>query len=173
MFDSPFHPKIVHLPLGLAVVLPLVFLGLVVAIRAKWMAPRSWWMAVALAAVATVGGFAATQSGERDEKPVKAIVGRDLVHEHEEIGEKFALAMAATLGLALAGGLVRRDGLRTGLQGAAVVASLVACGLGVRAGQLGGELVYKHGAADAFREKAPVSPEEKAAAPAKSVAGAQ
>lgn len=158
MFDSPLHPKIVHLPLGLALVMPLLLLGLVIAIRSKWLAPRSWWMAVGLAALATVGSFAATQSGEREEKPVKAIVGRDLVHEHEEVGEKFAWAMALTLGLSVAGGLVRREGWRTGVQGATVVASVVTLGLGIRAGELGGELVYKHGAADAFRTKGAAAP---------------
>lgn len=128
-------------------------------------------MAVGLTAFATIGAFAASQSGEREEKPVKAIVGRDRVHEHEEAGEKFALAMAATLGLALAGGLVRREGLRTGLQAAATLASVVTLGLGVRAGQLGGELVYKHGAADAFREKAPALPTQPGEKPAKVAEG--
>jgi drug/metabolite transporter (DMT)-like permease len=149
MFELPLHPKFVHLPLGLAVVLPLVLAGLLLAIRRAWLAERAWWVGAALAVLLLGGTWAATQTGETDEERVEDVVGGRLIHEHEEAAEGFLAAAAVTALVALAGAVLPAR-LRTPAQVVAVVGAVGALAAALRTGHLGGELVYKHGAARAW-----------------------
>ena len=45
-----FHPKLVHLPIALGVLMPLVAGGLLVAWWRKWLPGRAWVVAIALQA---------------------------------------------------------------------------------------------------------------------------
>lgn len=145
-----FHPKLVHLPIALAVLMPLIAAGVCVAWWRKWLPARSWWIVVGLQAVLLGSGLLALQSGEAEEDRVERIVPESAIEAHEEAAEVFVVAS----GVVLAGMLVvaafasRRFALP--LAAAATTGTLLVLGLGYQTGQAGGRLVYQHGAAQAY-----------------------
>lgn len=150
MFDEPLHPKLVHVPLGLAVVLPLILLVLLVTIRRDLLAARCWWLGVGLAALLAASAGLAVRTGDADSDRVEAVVPESFVDEHEEAGERMLVSAIVAAAIAAAGGLVRDRSARVATQAAAVLSTLVTLVLGIRAGGLGGALVYKHGAAAVY-----------------------
>jgi uncharacterized membrane protein len=152
MLPDPLHPAIVHLPIALAVLLPLLATIALVAIRSAWLPRRAWSAVVLLAGLLVVGSWAALETGEQDEERVERIVTEDVIEAHEEAAEVFA-SLAVVLFLCTGAGLMAG---RTG-ELARAASILVALGLlvsGARVGHLGGELVYTHGAAAAHVDAA-------------------
>ncbi len=164
MFELPLHPMLVHLPIGLAVVLPLVLAGLLIALRRSWLTERAWWVGAGLAALLAGGTWVATETGEGDEEKVEAFVAKRFIHEHEEAAEFFLALAALTALTAVAGALVPQR-FRTAARVVSLVGAVGALGAAVRTGTLGGDLVYKHGAARAWTAPAPAEPGAPAAAP--------
>jgi len=158
------HPKIVHLPIALAVLLPLLSGGVLLGWWRGFFQARVWWLVVALQVILVGSGFAALQTGEIDEDSVERVVAEALIEAHEEAAQVFVVASIGVLALGAAAGFVRKEGTARGLAAASVVGTLVVLGLGFRVGQAGGDLVYRHGAAAAFTQAAPASPAGAAAA---------
>ena len=145
---DPLHPALVHLPIGLAVVAPIAAIAIAWSIRSRALPARAWFAMIALQSVLTLGGWAAFEAGEDEEERVERVVGERLIEAHEEAAERFLLAAVATL-------IVSAGGLATGRRGTigrslTVIGSAVTLAASVSAGHLGGELVYVHGAADAY-----------------------
>lgn len=159
MGDAPLHPVVVHIPIALAILMPLVSVGLLVAWWKNWLPARVWFVAVALQGVLVLGTFAAAQTGEHEEHGVEEVLANDeVLEEHEEMGEMMVWATAATFGLMLAPLLLPGDRRR---RLAAVVATAATVGvtvLGLYVGKAGGELVYEHGAASAYTGGSAASP---------------
>ncbi len=145
-----FHPKVVHLPMALAVLMPLVSAGLLAAWTTGLLPRRAWVVAVALQAVLVGSGVAALRSGEAEEERVERVVAETRIEEHEEAAEAFVWAAGAILVLHLAVAFLRRETLARGVAAAAVAGTLVVLFLGYRTGEAGGRLVYEHGAASAY-----------------------
>jgi hypothetical protein len=147
-----FHPKVVHIPMALAVLMPLIAGGLVLAWWRGWLPWRGWLVAVGLQAVLLVSGLVALRTGEAEEERVERIVSESLIEAHEEAAEVFVWGSGAVLALMLAAAAFGQK--RSGLPIAAVatLGTLVVLGLGYRTGQAGGSLVYEHGAAQAYGE---------------------
>ncbi len=141
----PLHPKLIHLPIALAVLMPLVLLGLGLAIHRAWLPARTWILAGVLQALLLGGGFAARWSGERDEDRVEGRVPEAALEAHERAATLFLVGAGGALVLVAAAGLTRRRGPALALVGASFVASLGVLGLGVRVGEAGGRLVYGPG----------------------------
>ena len=97
MFGLPLHPAIVHLPLGIAMALPLVVIGVTLSRPRAWLGRRTWWLAVMLSAVVLASAGVALRSGEDEEERVEDRVGKAAIHEHEERAEQFTFAAGATL----------------------------------------------------------------------------
>jgi uncharacterized membrane protein len=157
----PLHPALVHLPIGLSVVVPMVAVALLFAVRRGALPTRSWWLVVSLQAAVFIGGLAAAQAGERDQPRVEKVVGGSLVHDHEERAEVFLWSAGATVAVAAAPLAV--SFAPTILMAAAAAGSLTTAGLALYAGEAGGELVYTHGATRAFLPgdaPAPIAVEE-------------
>jgi len=149
--DLPLHPKLVHLPVALAVLLPLLSAVLWVAIVRSWLPLRAWWLGTAAQALLVVSGIVAMQSGEADEERVERVVSEAVIERHEEAAQTFVFASGAVLLLTvLPFVLRRRPRLAAHSIGGVALATLVVLGLGWRVGASGGELVYRHGAAAAF-----------------------
>lgn len=146
-----FHPKVVHLPMALAVLVPLFATGIAVAWWRGWLPRRAWWIAVAMQALLLGSSIASLRTGEIEEDRVEDIVGHDAVHAHEEAAEQFTVAVGITAGVmvvaAFVGGKLAPIAVGLGLLG-----TLLGLGLGVRTGEAGGALVYQHGAARAYTE---------------------
>jgi hypothetical protein len=145
-----FHPKLVHIPMALGVLMPLVAVTLWVAWLRGWLPRGAWFLAVGLQAILVVSGIAAMRSGEAEEDRVETIVAERLIEEHEEAAEVFVWASGGVLGVMLLAAALgsRRAGLP--IAAAATLGTLLVLGLGYRTGQAGGSLVYEHGAAGAY-----------------------
>lgn len=149
MNTTPLHPAIVHLPLGLAVVMPLVAAALAWAIWKDRLPIRAWVMAAGVQALLLGGALLAMRTGEGDEDRVEDLVGKAALHIHEEMAEQFVWTVGITLALAVLALFVKRP-LAHRLMAATVAGTLIVLGAGFRVGHAGGELVYVHGAASAY-----------------------
>lgn len=149
-----FHPKLVHLPIALGVLMPVISAGLLIAWWRNWLPARSWFLAVALQAILVGSGVLALRTGEAEEDRVEAVVAKEHIEAHEHAAEAFVWASAGVLGLMLAAAAMRarRSGPALGL--VASLGTTVVFGLGYRTGQAGGALVYEHGAARAYDSNA-------------------
>lgn len=148
MIPDPLHPAVVHFPIVLAFLLPIFALGALWAIRRGAKPTRAWAIPVALALALTASGWLALETGEAQEDRVEGVVGEALLHEHEEAGELFLVLSGLVLivaGAGLAGGTVGSAARLLATSGSLAV--LVA---GFVVGKAGGELVYKHGAAQPY-----------------------
>ena len=67
MGSMPLHPAIVHLPLGLAILMPLVATGFAWALWTGRIRPRAWLAVVAFQALLFGSGIVATRTGEAEE----------------------------------------------------------------------------------------------------------
>ena len=151
MTSLPLHPAIVHLPLGLAFVIPALAAGFAWALRRDRIRPRGAWMVViALQALLLAGGLVAMNTGEREEERVERIVPETAIERHEEYAEQFVWAVGFTL---LASVLVLtpcRPGLVHTMAVLTVAGSLVVVAAAIRVGHAGGQLVYAHRAGAAY-----------------------
>lgn len=145
-----FHPKLVHVPIALAVLMPLVAASLALAWWKTWLPRRVWWVAVALQAILVVSGIAALKSGEADEERVERVVPESLIEAHEARAHAFVIASATVLAAMAAAALLESNRAATRAAALSAFGALVVCQLGYSTGQAGGELVYKHGAAQAY-----------------------
>ena len=148
MLPNPLHPAVVHFPIVLAFLLPLFVLGAIWSIRRGARARRAWLVPL-IGAVALAGSaWAAVETGEEQDERVERVVAEQPLGAHEEMAETFlagsvVLALIAAAGLA--GGTAGR--LARVVTGAGAVALIV---MAARVGHSGGELVYRHGAANAY-----------------------
>jgi len=85
----PLHPALVHLPLGLSIVLPLVAAGMAFALWRGLVPRRTWGVVVGLQAALVVGALVALKTGEREERRVEPVVGETALERHEEAAEVF------------------------------------------------------------------------------------
>lgn len=148
MLPQPLHPAVVHLPMAIVVLLPFAALAALIMIR-RGAAPRAAWAWVVALSILLAGtSWLAVETGESQEDAVEEVVGDAAIHAHEEAAERFLPLTAAAvllLGAGLARGRVGRFGRLAGLAG-----TLVLLFAGYRVGHSGGELVYTHGAAQAY-----------------------
>lgn len=160
-----FHPKLVHVPMALSVLMPLIAGGLLLAWWRNWLPRQGWFLAIALQAILISSGVLALRSGEAEEDRVERVVAERFIDEHEEAAKAFVWASGGVLAVMLLAAALgaRRSGLP--IAAAATLGTLLVLGLGYRTGQAGGSLVYQHGAAQAYTGAgAPNVPEARAAA---------
>jgi uncharacterized membrane protein len=148
MLPEPLHPAVVHFPIVLVVLLPIVALISLVLIR-RGASPRKAWIPVIALAVGLMGAsWVAIQTGEREEEAVERVVGDRPIHEHEEAAELF---LSLTAGMAL----LMAVGFTAGLPGriarpVATAGAVLLVAAGYQVGHTGGDLVYEHGAGSAY-----------------------
>ena len=142
MSALPLHAAVVHLPLALAAVVPLVLLGLLWAVRSGRLPPRAWALGVLLQGLLVVGALAAVTTGNAAEERVEGSRGESAVEAHAQTAKAFGAASAVVLVAALGALALRRS--RPGFTAAGagtVLLGVLALGLAVRAGHQGGLLV--------------------------------
>jgi len=145
-----FHPKVVHLPMALAVLMPLLTGGVLFAWWRGWLDRRVWAIVVLMQAALVGSGFLAMNTGETEEERVEEIVAEQHIESHEEAAEVFVWASAIVLALMIVPLVLSEGRVRSAAAAGALLGTLVVFGLGVRTGEAGGRLVYEHGAAQAY-----------------------
>ena len=153
-----FHPKVVHLPIALAVLMPLVAGGVALAWWRGWLDRRAWVIVLLLQAALAGSGLVAMNTGEAEEERVEEIVPERYIESHEEAAEAFLWASAIVLAAMLLPLVLPEGRLRTAAAVGACLGTLLVFGLGYRAGEAGGRLVYEHGAGQAYAGDAGASP---------------
>ena len=156
MLPDPLHPAIVHIPIALSLLIPLCAVLVAAAIRLGWLEQRSWALVVLLNLLFVGSQLVAHETGEETAERVEKVVDKKLIGEHAEAADWLLWASIGSLVIAVAGLL--REGRGAAARAAAVVGSLVVLAIAIRVGHLGGELVYKHGAANAYVEKDAATP---------------
>jgi uncharacterized membrane protein len=149
MFDIPLHPIVVHFPIVLAILLPIVALT-ALGIGYRQDKGRKFWVGVVLLNILLVGSsFVAVQTGEKDEEKVEEVlISEAPLESHAEKAELFLKITAAVLFVTALGLVPGAMGLYA--RGIGSLASLVLVFLVIQVGHSGGQLVYKHGATAAF-----------------------
>ena len=145
-----FHPKLVHVPMALGLLMPLIAAGLVLAWWRTWLPSRAWFIAIALQAILLGSGLIAMRSGEAEEDRVEGVVAERAIEEHEEAAEQFVWASGGVLAAMLVAGALGSRRAALPVAAAAALATIFVLGLGYRTGQAGGSLVYEHGAAGVY-----------------------
>ncbi len=154
-----FHPKVVHLPIALSVLMPLVAGGVTFAYLRGWLDRRAWVIVFLLQGSMLGTGLVAMYTGEEEEERVAQIVSEQPVEVHEEAAELFVWASAIVLALMGVPLLLSEGELRNAILIFSCIGSVVALAFGYRAGEAGGRLVYEHGAASAYLSPARESPD--------------
>jgi uncharacterized membrane protein len=140
MLPSPLHPAVVHFPIVLMILLPLMALGALWTIRRGVPARRAWALPVLFAVLLSISSWAALETGEQAEEGLEDRVGEAVLEDHEESAERFlwlSLGVMLLTGVGLASGRVGRASRIVGT--AAALALVVA---GYQVGHTGGRIVY-------------------------------
>lgn len=154
--ELPLHPKLVHLPIALAILMPLFSGVLALAILRGWLPLRAWLLAVGAQLLLVGSSVLAMRSGEDDEERVEGRVPEAALEAHEEAAERFTWSAAAALLLTLSPLLLHRHrrAVAVGMLATTAAATGVLW-LGYEVGRAGGEMVYQHGAAAAHATNVP------------------
>lgn len=155
MNTLPLHPAIVHLPLGLALLMPLAAAGFAWAVATGRVRRQAWLAVVALQALLVGAGFVAMNTGGSEEERVEAVVPESAIETHEERAETFMWAAGATLALTALVVALPVQGAVAPLAAVSTVATVVVAGLALWVGHAGGQLVYQQGAASVYARSTP------------------
>lgn len=145
----PLHPKVVHIPIALCILMPAIATLIWFGIRRGWFSPRTWLIAVVLQIAMAVGGAAALQTGEADALKVEGYASDEALATHEARGWWFVYVAGANVVLCASTLVLQR---RQQLLGALAIAGTFASAYaGYLVGDSGGRLVYVANATDAHR----------------------
>ncbi|MGE3164984.1 MAG: hypothetical protein AB7O52_08760 [Planctomycetota bacterium] len=146
---DPLHPATVHLPLALSLLMPLAAGAAMVAVMRCAALRPVWWVVIVLQTLLCVSTLVAIETGEQEKSVVAAFVPADALARHEDRAESFHQSVWVCLAIAGLGLFPGRPGRLAMI--ATILASSVAFGLAWRTGEAGAELVYVHGAANAYK----------------------
>jgi uncharacterized membrane protein len=153
MLGIPTHPLVVHFPIVLVVLLPIIALVAIWTIRRGTDSRRAWIAPTITALALALSAWLALETGEAQEDVVERVVPESAIHDHAEAAERFlalSVVVFAVTGAGLVSGTIGRA--------ARLVATVGAVGLvgaGIQVGHSGGSLVYRHGAASAYTNSIP------------------
>lgn len=150
VMQTPTHPIIVHFPVALAVLVPLLSVVASLAIARRWSTPTLWLSVIAGQALLVGSGMLALRTGEADEDRVERIVAETIIEQHEAAAQVFMVGGGVVLALAVAAWLWRNRDAGRWLRHLTTVGTLAVAALAYRVGHSGGEIVYRHGGAAAF-----------------------
>lgn len=150
MTSLPLHPAIVHLPLGLAFLLPALALGFAWALWTGRIRAAGWLVIVALQLTLVGAGWFAMNTGEREEDRVEKVAPEAAIKTHEAYAEQFVWAAGVTFVFAALVPAFRRPRIARALTVASVAGTMVVAALAIRVGHAGGQLVYLHNAGSAY-----------------------
>jgi uncharacterized membrane protein len=147
----PLHPFIVHLPIALSLLMPLIAAAALLAWWRGWVPARKVWAPVViLQAVLLASGFAALRTGEAEEERVEAFVAESTLEQHESAAKRLLIGTGTVLLIAAFPLVLRRPAQARAVALLATIGMLGVTSLALQTGKAGGELVYREGAAAAY-----------------------
>ncbi len=148
--NLPLHPAIVHLPMGIVFLLPIVTIFMAF-LRFQGFVGRPALILLTFLHLVLVGtSYAALETGEEEEHKVERVIAESVIEKHEEKAEAFMIGTVVVFIMSLSILLPVANTLTKPIIGVLLVGQLVLLALGYRVGHSGGELVYVHGAAQAY-----------------------
>ena len=150
--QAPLHPLIVHFPIALTFILPILILFFAYMIKNKKMSHLAWLVIIGLQVATTASGYIALETGENEEHVVERVLDKKYIQAHEESAEIFVGFTVLALVLSI-GTYFLRNELQFVAHLVICVVTLISAYCVYNAGSLGGELVYRHGAAEAYTHK--------------------
>lgn len=151
--ELPWHPKLVHVPIALCILMPPLTIGLLLLVRLGWMDRRSVILAAGLQAMCAASSLAALYTGHEDAVAVEGYASDRAMDAHDARAHQFVYVAAATtalFGLLLYAGW-RKQSLQRAAAAAVVAAVMLQGYAGYRVGDAGGRLVYVSNASDAHK----------------------
>jgi uncharacterized membrane protein len=148
--DLPLHPRIVHLPIALSVLMPLISLGVGLCWWKGALPRRSWGVVVALQSTLALSGFIALSSGQIDAEVVGQVIAKSAIEAHEAAATLFVFAALAVLPLTVSALVAKRERAARIAALISIAGTLLVFALAYRTADAGGRLVYELGAARAF-----------------------
>jgi uncharacterized membrane protein len=152
MFGLPLHPVVVHLPIALAALMPLVAGGVLLAWALGWLDRRAWVIVAGLQLILFLSSYAAQWTGEAQEDRVEAFVSHAALEAHEEAATQFLWASGVVLVITAAAVGIPSERWRKWTAMVGLAGTLVVLGFGIQVGHAGGKLVYQEGAAKAYTD---------------------
>lgn len=147
MNNLPLHPILVHFPIALGLLAPLLIFIIWIGIY-KWNWQTTTWSLIPLVYMILFAcSLGAVKTGEMDEEKVEAYISHEVIEEHEEIGEKIPWIFAGLWCLSVTPFFIRSR--KKMLMTITMVCSVISVAPIIVTGHSGGELVYKYGAARA------------------------
>lgn len=150
MTAIPLHPALVHLPLGLAFVLPALAVGFTWALWSGRIRPRAWAAIIVLHGILLGAGLVALKTGQNEGERVDSVVPAAAIETHEEYAEQFLWVVGISLAIASVVLVVRRPTAIQALSAVTVLGTFLIAGAALRVGHAGGKLVYVHNAAAVY-----------------------
>lgn len=135
MFDLPFHPIVVHIPLALSALMPILIGVVLWGQKKEWFSPKTWLLLVFLQTLVVGTGYIAMQLGERDGEKVERVVAESFIEAHEEWAEIFVWTDAGLLVLMVVPVVIKRARFAKPLSLAGAVLALIPA---IYAGHSGG-----------------------------------
>jgi len=148
MLPNPLHPAVVHFPLVLAMLLPLVAVASLYAIRKGTRPMVAWGITTVVSAMLLVSSWVSLETGEEQEERVEDVVSEHVIDSHAEAAQLFMFIAGGVLLVTVAG--LARGKIGTSFRIAASAATLAVVGAAINVGHSGGQLVYRYGAAAAY-----------------------
>lgn len=145
MNDLPLHPALVHVPVGLALVMPVIAVAVAWALVTDRCTVRAWLLVVGLQAIVLGSAIAAIQTGEDEEERIEGRISESVIERHEDLGKQFAVGAGLALAVSAAAFLVRQPRPRRVVLAASVAFLVVSAVLAARAGHAGGSIVHGPG----------------------------
>ncbi len=148
MLPHPLHPALVHFPIVLALLMPVVIASAWLVVHRTRRSRVPWAVVVGAAGALFLAAWLSVRTGQRQEDRVEAYVTRGALHEHKEAAERFLLMAGIALVIAPLGMIGGRLG-QAGRAATAIASAILAYSV-VGVGRSGGHLVYRQGAAQAY-----------------------
>lgn len=145
----PLHPFLAHIPLVLALFMPLILWVIIFLIAKKKISTQSWWVAVTIQLLIVIFAYIALSSGENEEDLVAQFVSKRFIGKHENIAEVFSGLSVILLGVMIVINFVQEK-IAKNLRIIAAVFSIVPLAFGLYTGRLGGQIAYAYGGAEAY-----------------------
>ncbi len=145
----PFHPLISHFPIALAFIIPLLSITFALLIKSGKMLSQTWLIIIALNLTTVTMGYVAIKSGVAEEAAMEKVLEKKLLQTHESTAEVFVGLIVISTLLSLSAFFLK-DHFQFAVQMCSAGLGLVGIYFAYQTAILGGELVYKYGAATAY-----------------------